>query len=334
MLQSVRLKQWIVLCMAVLLVFLFTGAGEAASKKIKLRAVTAWPKTVFEVQNFMKFLYMVKENVAKQYPGQLEIQYKGGPEVISNREQVEALRNGLIDMVFTTDGYYVSAVPEVNALSLTKIKPWEERTRGVNEFLNKSHENKINSFYLGRMGSGIPFTLYLNKPITSADLSGLKIRCSPTHINFLKKLGAQPLVIPPPDVYTALERGLADGFIWPAGLIRDWGWHEVTKYIVTTNFYMAVNVVLVNKNKWDKIPAHLQKLLIQTQEQAEHYAVERGQAHVDKEFAAFKKQGIKFIDLPANEAKKFTDTAYSELWAIVIKKAPEKGPKLKEMVSK
>ncbi len=334
MLKSVRLKQWIVLCMAVLLVFLFTGAGEAASKKIKLRAVTAWPKTVFEVQNFMKFLYMVKENVAKQYPGQLEIQYKGGPEVISNREQVEALRNGLIDMVFTTDGYYVSAVPEVNALSLTKIKPWEERTRGVNEFLNKSHENKINSFYLGRMGSGIPFTLYLNKPITSADLSGLKIRCSPTHINFLKKLGAQPLVIPPPDVYTALERGLADGFIWPAGLIRDWGWHEVTKYIVTTNFYMAVNVVLVNKNKWDKIPAHLQKLLIQTQEQAEHYAVERGQAHVDKEFAAFKKQGIKFIDLPANEAKKFTDTAYSELWAIVIKKAPEKGPKLKEMVSK
>ena len=75
MLQSVRLKQWIVLCMAVLLVFLFTGAGEAASKKIKLRAVTAWPKTVFEVQNFMKFLDMVKENVAKQYPGQLEIQY-------------------------------------------------------------------------------------------------------------------------------------------------------------------------------------------------------------------------------------------------------------------
>jgi TRAP-type C4-dicarboxylate transport system substrate-binding protein len=109
--------------MAVLLVFLFTGAGEAASKRIKLRAVTAWPKTVFEVQNFMKFLDMVKENVAKQYPGQLEIKYTGGPEVISNREQVEALRNGLIDMVFTTDGYYVSAVPEVNALSLTKIKP-------------------------------------------------------------------------------------------------------------------------------------------------------------------------------------------------------------------
>ena len=334
MLKSVRLKQWVVLCTGVLLVFLAIGIDEAASKTIKFRAVSAWPKTVFEVQNFMKFLDMVKENVAEQYPGQLEIKYTGGPEVIPNREQVEALRNGLVDLVFTTDGYYVSALPEVNALSLTKIKPWEERAAGVNDFLNKGHEEKLNSFYLGRMGSGIPFTLYLNKPITSADLSGLKIRCSPTHINFLKKLGAQPLVIPPPDVYTALERGLADGFIWPAGLIRDWGWHEVTKYIVTTNFYMAVNVVLVNKDKWDKLPAHLQTLLIQTREQAEHYAVERGLAHVEKEYAAFKQQGIRFIDLPADDAAMFEKTAYDELWKIVIQKAPENGPKLKHMVSK
>ncbi len=281
----------------------------------------------------MKFLDLVKENVEKQYPGELEIKYTGGPEVIPNREQVEALRNGLVDMVFTTDGYYISALPEVNALSLTKLKPWEEREKGVNAFLNKNHESKLNAHYLGRMGSGIPFTLYLNKPISSADLSGLKIRYSPTHINFLKKLGAQPLVIPPPDVYTALERGLADGFIWPAGLIRDWGWHEVTKYIVNKNFYMAVNVVLVNKDKWDKIPAHLQKLLIDTQEQAEHFAVERGLAHVEKEFAAFKKQGIEFIDLPGTESEKFENTAYSELWDVVIKKAPENGPKLKEMVS-
>ncbi len=334
MLKSTRFKRWIVLCTAALLVLLFTGAGDAAAKTIKLRAVSAWPKTVFEVQNFMKFLDMVKENVAKQYPGQLEIKYIGGPEVVPNREQVEALRNGIIDIVFTTDGYYTSALPEVNALSLTKIKPWEERATGVNDFLNKAHEEKINAFYLGRMGSGIPFTLYLNKPITSSDLSGLKVRCSPTHINFLKKLGAQPLVIPPPDVYTALERGLADGFIWPSGLIRDWGWHEVTKHIVTTDFYMAVNVVLVNKDKWGKMPGHLQELLIKTQEQAEHYAVERGQAHVEKEFAAFKAQGINFIDLPAKDAKKLEATAYDELWKTVIKKAPKNGPKLKKMVSK
>jgi TRAP-type C4-dicarboxylate transport system substrate-binding protein len=308
--------------------------AEAAQGKMTIKAISAWPKTVFEVQNFMKFLEMVQENVSRKYPGEFEIEYTGGPEVIPNREQVEALRNGLVDMVFTTDGYYVSAVPSVNALSLTPLRPWEERARGVNGFLNEIHQAKINSYYLGRMGTEIPFTLYLNKAIREADLSGLRIRCSPTHINFLKKLGGKPVVIPPPDVYTALERGLVDGFIWPAGLIRDWGWHEVTKYIVDPSFYVAANVVLVNLDTWNKIPKHLQEVLIETEEQAERYAVERGRGHVKDEFQALQKQGIELITLPPAEARTLTDAAYSSLWRIVLQKSPENGRKLQKLLSR
>jgi TRAP-type mannitol/chloroaromatic compound transport system substrate-binding protein len=84
-------------------------ASIAEAKQVTIKAVTAWPKTVWEVGNFMKFMDIVKERVAKEYPGQLEIQYAGGPEVIPNQEQVEAARMGVVDMVFTTDGYYVSA---------------------------------------------------------------------------------------------------------------------------------------------------------------------------------------------------------------------------------
>ena len=307
----------------------------SAPKKITLKAITAWPKSVWEVGNFMKFLDLVKENVAKKYPGELEIQYIGGPEVIPNREQVEAARTGLVDMVFTTDGYYVSALPEVNALSLSMLEAWEEREKGVNDFLNKLHQNAVNCTYLGRLGHNLPFMLYLIKPIKSINnLRGMKIRCSPTLIPFLKKLGAQPVVIPPPDIYTALERGVVDGYVWPAGLIRDWGWQEVTKYIVTPGVYNGANVVLINKDKWNRIPAHLQKLLVQSEEQAEHYAKERSTDLVNREFAIYKKMGIKFIDLSPVEAKEFKDAAYSSLWDVIIEKSPVNGPKLREMVSK
>lgn len=308
---------------------------QAAPKEYKLKAVSAWPKTVFEVQNFMKFLDIVKEKVAKEYPGELVIDYLGGPEVIPNREQVEALRNGLVDMVFTTVGYYVSIIPEADGLNLTELRPWEEREKGVNDFLNKIHQEKANAYYLGRLGTDIPFALYLIKPITSvSDLKGMKLRGSPTHIPFIKALGAQPLVIPPPDVYTALERGLADGFMWPAGLIRDWGWQEVTKYIVEPFFYDAVNIVLINIEAWKKLPKNLQDLLTAAEEEAEHYAVERGQKHVQDELAKFQKEGIKIIQLPPEEAEKFKKAAYDSMWDVVIKKAPENGPKLKEMISK
>jgi TRAP-type C4-dicarboxylate transport system substrate-binding protein len=307
---------------------------QAAPKKITIKAITAWPKSVWEVANFMKFVDMVHENVAKKYPGELEIQYTGGPEVIPNREQVEALRGGLVDMVFTTDGYYVSAIPEVNALSLSMLDGWEERSTGVNDFLNKIHREKVNAVYLGRLGHNLPFTLYLLKPIKSADLTGLKIRCSPTLIGALKRLGAQPVVIPPPDIYTALERGVVDGFMWPAGLIRDWGWQEVTKYVVTPGVYNGANVVLVNKDLWDKIPDHLQKLLIETEDQAAQYAKDRSVDLVKNEFEVYRKLGIKFIDLPPAEAKKFTDAAYESLWEIILEKAPVNGAKLKKMVTK
>ncbi len=324
----------ILISLVTLAVLVGMSSAVQGADKITIKAVTAWPKSVFEVQNFMKYLDLVKEKVAKEFPGELEIKYMGGPEVIPNREQVEAARNGIVDMVFTTVGYYVSVMPEMDAMNLTKLRPWEERKKGVDAFLNKIHNEKVNCYYLGRMGTGIPFTLYLTEPIKqAADLKGRKIRCSPTNIPFLKKIGAQPEVIPPPDVYTALERGVVGGVIWPAGLIHDWGWDKVIKYVVDPSFYEAVNVVLVNLDTWNKIPKKLQKLLTETMEKAEHLAVERGLNNMKEQSARMEKSGIKFIKLPPEAAKKFVDDTDSSLWAVILKKSPENGAKLKEMIS-
>jgi TRAP-type C4-dicarboxylate transport system substrate-binding protein len=326
-------KKLLILLLVSAVVCGLSGGASAAEHVIK--AVSAWPQTVYEVQNFIKFLDIVKQNVATQAPGQLEIKYLGGPEVIPNAEQVEALRNGSVDMVFTTSGYYVSVVPVVDGLNLTEFTPWEERERGVNDFLNKIHNQKVNAEYMGRLGVDLPFMLFLNKPITQvSDLKGLKIRCSPTHIEFLKQVGAQPIFIPPPDVHTALERGVVDGFIWVAGLIRDWGWNEVVKYRLEPGFYTANNVVLINKEVWDKLPANLQKILQESEITAEKAAVDRGQAHVASENAIMEKGGMQLIKLSPAEAKKLKDTAYEALWEVVIKKSGDDGRRLKEMISK
>jgi TRAP-type C4-dicarboxylate transport system substrate-binding protein len=328
-------RQVVRLGMALILVISLATVCQAAGQKITIKAVTAWPKTVWEVGNFMKFMDIVKERVAKEYPGQLEIQYAGGPEVIPNQEQVEAARMGVVDMVFTTDGYYVSAVPEVNALSVSMLDGWEERAKGVNALLDKIHQEKVNCVYLGRLGHNLPFTIYLTKPVKGLDdLKGLKIRCSPTLIPFLKKIGASPVVIPPPEVYTALERGVVDGFAWPAGLIRDWGWEKVTKYVVEPGVYNGANVILINKKKWDEIPGNLQKLLIQAEDDAARFAKQRAVDLIKNEEEALKKMGIQYIQLPPAEAKKFTDAAYTALWDVIIEKSPVYGPKLREMVTK
>jgi len=127
---------------------------------------------------------------------------------------------------------------------------------------------------------------------------------------------------------------VVDGFVWVAGLIRDWGWNEVVKYRVEPGFYMANNVVLVNKEVWDNLPAHLQKILRESEIMAEKAAVNRGKEHVAKENAIMEKGGMQLIKLPPAEARKLKETAYEALWEVVIKKSGDDGKQLKSMISK
>ncbi len=315
---------------------LVSSVGQAAPKKITIQAITAWPKTTFMVENFMRFMERVNERAAELYPGQFEINYKGGPEVISFREQVEAVRTGLVDMVFTATSYYTSIIPAGDGFSATALKPWEERDKGVFAFMQKIHAEKANVYFLSRMGSGIPFQIYMNKPVNSvADLKGMKIRGSPTLIPFLKKVGANPVMMAPGDIYTGLERGVVDGFVWPAAQISEWGWEKVTKYVIEPPTpYQAIDVVLVNLDVWKKLPTHLQDLLIYSAKEDEFRTIVRALEYIPRENARLAKMGIQFLELPEAEAKKMADAANSALWDAVISRDQENGPKFRDMISK
>jgi len=312
-----------------------TAKPTPKPKKITLYAVTAWPATVRESKNFLEFVEIVNAGAKAKHPGELEIKYRGGPEAVPTASQGEAIRTGIVDMVFTTTSYYTGLVPEAEAAKLTQFHPWEERARGFNDFFNKLHESKMNSFYLGRLGEDIPFQLYLNVKVSRPqDLKGLKIRVSPKYRAFMKALGATPVVIPPGDVYTALERHVVDGYVWPAVGIRDWGWEAVTKYIVGPGFYNVDNVILINLDTWKSLPAHLQKLLLDSMVEAEHKIVAKMQSLLEKERPILVSKGLKVIEFSPADAKWYLDTAYSAGWDEIMSKCPEYGPKLKEFLTK
>ncbi len=113
------------------LTVLITQYGLAKAEPITLKAVTAWPKTASEFKAFTTFTELVEQMVAKKYPGELKIQYIGGPEAVKTMDQVQALQRGMVDMVFTTSAYYVSLLPEVDALKLSNFTPSEERKSGA-----------------------------------------------------------------------------------------------------------------------------------------------------------------------------------------------------------
>ncbi|MCK7513490.1 MAG: hypothetical protein MZV70_62025 [Desulfobacterales bacterium] len=107
-----------------------------------MKAVTGWPKTSTENKSFFFFTELVEQMVAKKYPGELKIQYVGGPEAVKNTDQVQAAQSGKVDMVYTTNAYYLSILPEVDAYKLSEFTPMEERAKGAYKYMNDLHEKK------------------------------------------------------------------------------------------------------------------------------------------------------------------------------------------------
>src|SRR6476469_6586075 len=87
------------------------GSSGAANAQSTLKAVSFIPKTdpVLAMANTW-----VNE-VNTKLKGKLRINYVGGPEVITRFQQPEALRTGVVDVIFTPSGDYQDQVPTAPA---------------------------------------------------------------------------------------------------------------------------------------------------------------------------------------------------------------------------
>jgi TRAP-type C4-dicarboxylate transport system substrate-binding protein len=156
----------------------------------------------------------------------------------------------------------------------------------------------------------------------------------PLYIPFMKALGASPVTMPPTDIYTAMERGVVDGFMWPRVGMISWGLQEVTKFMIVPGVFQMEPATMVNLDRWKKIPKDLQDLLLEVIQEYEYIGTMRNYMILEKEERVREKAGMKIIQLPPGEAEKFVKTAYDMTWEEVIKAAPEYGPKLKKAMSK
>ncbi len=314
---------------------LLTQYELVRAETITLKVINAWPKNSAEGNTSLNFfLESVEKQVAQKYPGELKINMIGGPEVVKIQDQVQAAQTGMVDMVHTTNAYYVHLLPEADAMKLSHLRPWEERASGAWAFYNDLHEKKLGLYFIGRIGTDLPFNLYLNKPIKAADLKGFNIRVSPMYLQLVKGLGGNPVVIPPTEVYSALERNVVDGYGWPAIGIREWGWEKYTKYIVMPGFYSGPHPMVMNLKKWNGLAQKFKDVINQAAMEAEKKTVAFYREEETKEIALLKKAGVQVIELPSAEGEKFVKVADDEGWKDVLATCPETGPKLRALLTR
>lgn len=314
---------------AVLAAVAMLAAGAAHAEERVLKAVSAFTEGSFQSVTFEKFIDKVNEDGK----GLIRINYIGGPKAIPPFEVANAVRGGVVDIGNLTGAFYSKLMPEADALKLAEMPIAEQRKNGAWAYINQVHNQKLNAWYLGRSIDNLAFHLYLNKPIAKPDLTGLRLRVTPIYRDFFAGMGATVMQTAPGEVYTALERGVVDGYGWPITGIFDLGWQERTKYRVEPGFYRVDVNVLVNLDTWKKLSdaerailekaaAHMEELTLQLPAAGEAEAKRQAEA------------GIQVITLGGDDAKLWQRRATELGWEAVIKQSPEHGPKLKALLSR
>ncbi|MEW5908757.1 MAG: TRAP transporter substrate-binding protein [Thermodesulfobacteriota bacterium] len=129
---------------------------------------------------------------------------------------------------------------------------------------------KFNQFTL--YSSVWPFSgIYTKKPINNAaDLKGLKMRVyDGTGLAFGKEAGIAARNMPFSEVYPAMKAGLLDSMYTSSVSGVDAKAWEVLKYFTPINIVGPVNMINVNINAWNKLPADIREKVLEIADEME-----------------------------------------------------------------
>jgi TRAP-type transport system periplasmic protein len=300
--------------------------SAASAQEVTLKAVTSFAEGTQFSKNFERFI----EKVNADGKGVVKINYIGGPRAMPPFEVGNAVRTKVVDIANVTGAFYTNLMPEADSFKLIGKPMKEQRANGTWELLNQLHNQKLNAYYLARQFHNVPFHIYLNKKIDKLDFTGLKIRVTPVYKDIVEAMGGTAITTAPGEVYTALERGVVDGYGWPVSGIFDLGWEKVTKFRVEPAFYSVEVNVLVNQDTWKSLTDAQRKVLTDAAAWLEGLDAENEamiKAERDRQTAA----GIQALDFGPEASKAFIAKANDVAWASVVKRAPETGPKLRAL---
>ena len=288
-----------------------TLAAAPALPADTISATHVFPASLVYSRSFLE--YVKKANAAGK--GVFTIQVRGGPEAIPMMQQPGAVRDGVVDMVYTACAFYAATVPECDAMSASTIDGPTARNNGGTELFNQVHQKRMGVYMLGWVDSGIRFNLWSTKePKLDAgghiDIKGFKVRGHPIYNAFLTNyLGAQVINVNSPDLYTALERGTVEMSAWTQIGLMDLNWDRYLKYRILPDFFSTDLVILVNLKKWNALSPKTREILQRVAIQHETESLKDLQELWKKEEAELKKRGIKTVAQSPDASKRFYEGA-------------------------
>jgi TRAP-type C4-dicarboxylate transport system substrate-binding protein len=196
---------------------------------------------------------------------QFECHYNG--ELVSVQDAYDAVINGTVDIAVILPSTMAQfPLDQIVATPFFDIFTWRP-SRVYNELYQEYPEfqaeySEVKPLILYCMSPGFIGTT--EKEVrTLEDNAGLKmITADPFASERAQALGQVPVSCPPPEFYTTLEKGIADGGdVVTLPEMITYNWADVINNITLVPFLHMACAVIMNKDKWESLPDDIQEII-------------------------------------------------------------------------
>jgi TRAP-type mannitol/chloroaromatic compound transport system substrate-binding protein len=251
-----------------------------------------------------------------------------GPETVPPFEQLQPVAAGAFHALFTHGVYHYGATGISIALDAVGGTLQQRRASGLFDVLDKSYQKLGLKVLAMAITEKDGYTFQLKAPVTAdGDFKGRKVRGTPSYHALIRLLGGAPVVLPIPEVYSALEKGVIDGAASPVVSLLGSKWYEVAKYVSQPSFGYTHQLMLMNLNTWKAFSAADQKILLDAGKKMEEVWYEKYNAMADKEIAELKAKGVTLTKLGPSQ-QKLNQVWAQGLWELAEKKSPADAKEL------
>lgn len=218
------------------------------------------------------------DKVKSETNGELDVKVFNSSQLGGNRDGLEGLLLGTLEMVMVTAGPLAQFVPQAEIVSLPYMFQSTEHLHAAldgkpGEMIGEKLEDKgfVPLFWLD---GGSRSIMNNKKPIYKPeDLNGLKIRVQPSNVTIAmgNAMGAIATPMEQGEVYGALEQGVLDGWENSPTTLYSLKLYEVTKYFSETNHLMAPDVLLMSKKVYSKLTPQEQIIVKNAAKDAQNF---------------------------------------------------------------
>jgi C4-dicarboxylate-binding protein DctP len=249
---------------------LLAGAGPARTQQVPI--VVKFSHVVAKEAPKGKAADRFAELVHQRLKGRVEVQVFHNSSLYKDREEIEALQLGAVQMLAPSTAKLVPWFPQYQVFDLPFL--FIDQEHAYRAMTDSRVTAKLFPLLKNRQMLGLAAWDNGFKQITSnkcpivrpEDLKGQKIRVQSSKVleEQFRMLGANPQVMAFGEVYNALERGVVDGEENTFTNKYSQKMHEVQKCLTVSNHGYIAYVVLANAAFWEGLPKDVRKVLDDT----------------------------------------------------------------------